>query len=66
MLGTLGESDADGEAARIIVDALDAWDSPMSTAIEVRDEALGGCLTGWKHLFTRKWGGIDQGCWFEG
>ena len=41
VIGKMAESDADGEAARIIVRALRTWDTPMSTAIEVVDSAQG-------------------------
>ena len=41
VLGQLSDNDSDAEAARIIVHALKSWDTPMGTAIEVRDNDEG-------------------------
>jgi len=65
VLGALADSDADGEATRIILEALNQWDTPLSTAIEIQAASV-GCKTGWTDLFSKEWSGTDQGCWYEG
>lgn len=64
VLGAIEDTDADAEAARIIVDALQTWDTNLISDIKVVDGV--GCDQGWEHLFNQRWSGTDQGCWYEG
>eukprot|EP00354_Favella_ehrenbergii_P005808 CAMPEP_0170469792 /NCGR_PEP_ID=MMETSP0123-20130129/12500_1 /TAXON_ID=182087 /ORGANISM="Favella ehrenbergii, Strain Fehren 1" /LENGTH=46 /DNA_ID= /DNA_START= /DNA_END= /DNA_ORIENTATION= len=41
VLGKLDKTDADAEAARIIIDAVQSWDKPMVTAVSVVDGSVG-------------------------
>lgn len=58
VLGAIEDTDADAEAARIIVDALQTWDTNLISDIKVVDSSV-GCDQGWDNLFNQRWSGTD-------
>ena len=65
VLGKLEDNDSDAEAASIIIDALESWNTTLPTEIKTVDKDT-GCDEGWESVFTQRWPGTDQGCWYEG
>ena len=56
VLGSIEDTDADAEAARIIIDALQTWDTNLITDVKVVESSV-GCDQGWESLFNQRWPG---------